>query len=158
MNPEIQIRNKATGAEGFIPFNRAIRLWVSEKSIDVQPNAEIHADGEDLFECRLIVKGIYDLMAENANVAYSHNKGFLDENEQTMLNEVKPFLREAKGYRISNHDLIAYLHGLHPTFKDDTIRRRLDSMVEKARLAKTKEGIKVFYELLPLDRIELVSK
>ena len=148
--------NKKSGVRLWIPFDLAVSLWTFERIVDIARDAPIrdYPDDEDLFIKQKIIKGIWSVFGENPKtVYYEIYKKPLDELETVILEQAKELLQIEPERKMKSDVLIACLHGLHPTSKEDTIRRRLDSLVEHGHLAKQKEGVKIYYTLVAFDKV-----
>jgi hypothetical protein len=152
---KVKAKILSSGDIGWFDFWGGIEKWVHDRSVEIARDpelAEFESDAEREQGLR-IVKGIWDRMAESTNTAYRFRKEQLDKLEEQTLSISRPILRQYGG-TMRNDRLINEISKFYPTHKEDTIRRRLTSIVGKGQLECKHVGKDVFYALTASDRIK----
>lgn len=152
---KVRAKILSSGDVGWFDFWAGIEKWTYEGSIDIAKDAELreYASDEEREQGLKIIRGIWNLMAENPRTEYAMNRDRLDALETETLTEIM----EMDEPRIERQHLLNLLQAKHPSHDRDTIRRRVDSIVEKGQLDRLKDGATTFYALKAGQRREMLT-
>lgn len=142
---KVKVKDMHSGELGWMPFLTAIELWVNRKGIEIarEPDLAEYESDEEREQGLRIVRGIYDRLSENPKTEYTWRKEELDALETVTMKDII----EMGEPRIEKQHLLNLLQAKHPINDRDTIRRRVDSIVEKGHLDRIKVGTVTYYAL-----------